>query len=70
MSTALHLAVEGNDFDAVKSIVDYQGDPKRELGLKDGKGKNPLDLAMELGFTNINDLLQRSGAHPSSMALQ
>lgn len=48
MSTALHLAVESNDYDAVKLILDYGGEPKRELGLKDGKGRNPMDLAVEL----------------------
>lgn len=69
MSTALHLAVELNDYDAAKSILDYPGDPKREVGLKDSKGKNPMDLAVELQYDNIKDLLQRNGGHQSSLAL-
>ena len=61
MSTAMHFAVELNDYETLKLILDYPGDPKRELGLKDAKGKNPLDLAADLGFTNLFDLLKRYG---------
>lgn len=59
----MHLAVEINDYDATKLILEYPGDPKRELGLKDQSGKNPLDLAFDLDYANIKDLLQRYGAH-------
>ena len=58
MSTAMHFAVEQNDYDALKLILDYNGEPRRELGLKDNKGKNPLDLAFDLG------------GHQSSQAIQ
>ena len=70
LSTAMHLAVEINDYDAVKLILDYPGDPKREIGLKDNKGKNPMDLSVDLEFNNIKDLFQRYGGHQSSMAIQ
>ena len=70
MSTAMHMAVELNDYDALKLILDYNGEPRRELGLKDGKGKNPLDIAFELDFSSMKDLLQRNGGHQSSLALQ
>jgi|LauGreDrversion4_2_1035121.scaffolds.fasta_scaffold112447_1 ankyrin repeat protein len=70
MTTALHFAVEINDYDAVKLLLDYGGEPKRELGLKDSKGRNPMDLAVELGFTNIKDLFSRYGGFESYLALQ
>lgn len=70
MATAMHFAVEANDYDAVKLILDYGGEPKRELGLKDAKGRNPMDLAVDLQFTNIKDLLERYGGHQSSLAIQ
>ena len=50
MSTAMHFAVELNDYDSLKLLLDYNGEPKREVGLKDHKGKNPLDLANDLDF--------------------
>ena len=70
MSTALHFAVEINDYDGVKAILDYGGEPKRELGLKDAKGKNPMDIAVDLAFSSIKDLFQRYGGFESSQALQ
>jgi ankyrin repeat protein len=70
MSTAMHMAVELNDYDALKLILDYNGEPRRELGLKDGKGKNSLDIAFELDFASMKDLLQRNGGHQSSLAIQ
>jgi ankyrin repeat protein len=50
MSTAIHFAVELNDYDALKLLLEYNGEPRREVGLKDNKGKNPLDLAYDLDF--------------------
>jgi hypothetical protein len=50
MSTAMHFAVELNDYDSLKLILEYNGEPRREVGLKDNKGKNPLDLAYDLDF--------------------
>lgn len=70
MSTALHFAVEINDYDSVKLLLDFGGEPKRELGLKDSKGRNPMDLSVELGFTNIKDLFSRYGGFESSEAQQ
>lgn len=69
MATAMHFAVELNDYDTLKLLLEYPGDPKREVGLKDAQGKNPLDLATDLGFKNLEELLERNGGHHSSVAL-
>lgn len=66
MSTAMHFAVELKKKKILKLILDYPGDPKRELGLKDANGKNPMDLAADLKFTKIFDLLKRYGGFESS----
>ena len=66
----MHLAVEQNDYDSLKMILEYNGDPKREVGLKDANGKNPMDMASDLDFTSMKELLQRHGGHQSSQALQ
>jgi ankyrin repeat protein len=66
MSTAMHFAVELNDYDALKLLLEYNGEPRREVGLKDNKGKNPLDLAYDLEFQSMKDLLERHGGHQSS----
>jgi ankyrin repeat protein len=63
MTTAMHLAVEQNDYDALKLILEYTGEPRREVGLKDANGKNPMDLAADLDFTSMKDLLQKHGGH-------
>ncbi len=69
MTTAMHLAVEQNDYDALKLILEYTGEPRREVGLKDANGKNPMDLAVDLDFTSMKELLQKHGGHQSSQAL-
>ncbi len=63
MSTAMHFAVELNDYDSLKLLLEYTGEPKREVGLKDSKGKNPMDLAYDLDFQSMKDLLDRHGGH-------
>ena len=63
MTTAMHLAVEQNDYDALKLILEYTGEPRREVGLKDANGKNPMDLAVDLDFTSMKELLQKHGGH-------
>ena len=70
LSTAMHFAVELNDYDSLKLLLECNGEPRRELGLKDHKGKNPLDLAYDLDFQSMKDLLERHGGHQSSQALQ
>ena len=62
----MHFSVELNDYDSLKLILDYNGDPRREVGLKDNKGKNPLDLAYDLDFESMKNLLERYGGHQSS----
>lgn len=59
----MHLAVEGNDYEALKMILEYPGEPKREVGLKDASGKNPMDLASDLTYTNLKELLRINGGH-------
>ena len=44
-------------------ILEYNGEPKREVGLKDANGKNPLDMAHDLDFASMKELLQRHGGH-------
>ncbi len=66
MTTAMHLAVEQNDYDALKLILEYTGEPRREVGLKDANSKNPMDLAVDLDFTSMKELLQKHGGHQSS----
>ena len=53
----MHFAVELNDYDSLKLILEYNGEPRREVGLKDSKGKNPLDLAYDLDFQSMKDIL-------------
>lgn len=49
-STCLHFAVRANDYELLKQILEYCGPSKIEMGLKDSKGKNALDLAKELEY--------------------
>ncbi|TNV85672.1 hypothetical protein FGO68_gene4297 [Halteria grandinella] len=70
MSTALHFAVENNDMDAARQILDYPGDPRREVGLKDQAGKNPMDIAVEMELPLMKELLTGHGGHQSSHAMQ
>lgn len=70
LATAMHLAVEQNDYDSLKFLLEYTGEPKREVGLKDANGKNPMDLAFDLDFTSMKELLLKHGGHQSSQALQ
>lgn len=34
-STAMHFAVRNNDYELLKAILEYQGTPHVEVGLKD-----------------------------------
>ena len=70
LATAMHLAVEQNDYDSLKLLLEYIGEPRREVGLKDANGKNPMDLAFDLDFTSMKELLYKHGGHQSSQALQ
>jgi ankyrin repeat protein len=46
-------------------ILEFSGSPKMEIGLKDSKGKSPIDLADSMGFVRLYDLLSRYGAYPT-----
>lgn len=59
----MHLAVEGNEYEALKMILEYPGEPKVEVGLKDALGRNPMDLASDLSYTNLKELLRINGCH-------
>lgn len=63
--TVLHFAVRNNDYDLMKTILEYPGSKHVEVGLKDVYGKSPIDLAQELKYSKMFDLLQKYGAHPS-----
>ena len=70
LATAMHIAVESNDYDSLKLLLEYTGEPRREVGLKDANVKNPMDLAFDLDFTSMKELLYKHGGHQSSQALQ
>ena len=60
------IAVEQNDYDSLKMLLEYTGEPRREVGLKDANSKNPMDLACDLDFTSMKELLYKHGGHQSS----
>ena len=59
----MHIAVEQNDYDSLKMLLEYTGEPRREVGLKDTNSKNPMDLACDLDFTSMKELLYKHGGH-------
>jgi len=49
----------------MKMLLDYLGPIKADVGLKDGNGKNPLDVALLLNYPKIVQILEQYGAHTS-----
>jgi hypothetical protein len=51
--TPLHLLVVSNDYAMMSKFLEFKGVWRMgplEMGLKDGRGRNPCDLAIENGF--------------------
>ena len=71
--TALHLLAIKNDYEMMSRFLktkDLWSKAKLELGLKDVLGRNPCDIAIELGHQQMLELLMKHGAHPSHVGLQ
>jgi len=46
--TAVHLAVRSRDYDMLMMLLEFQGNFKTEVGLKNHEGKNAADVALAL----------------------
>ena len=66
--TALHLLTIQNDYKMMNQFLNFKNSwvsGPLEIGLKDGEGRNPCDLAIEMGHQQMLDLLQNHGGAPS-----
>eukprot|EP00347_Sterkiella_histriomuscorum_P017190 403350327 len=57
--TALHIAVIQNDYDALKMLLEYQGNIKPDISIKDMNGKSPIDLAYMYNYPKMHQLLEQ-----------
>ena len=66
--TALHLLVIQNDYKLMNQFLEFKHNwtaGTLEMMLKDFNGRNPCDLAIEMGHQQMLDLLQKHGGAPS-----
>jgi hypothetical protein len=66
--SALHLLVVLSDYTLMAQFLEFKSIWKMgplEMGLKEAKGRNPCDLAIENGNQSMLDILIKNGGHPS-----